>query len=52
MVALGLIGFIFPFLPGWPPFLFGVILISPHHGHKLLNYIKAQIDKIKAKFKR
>lgn len=47
MIAIGVTGFLFPFLPGLPPFIFGVILISPSHGKRLLDFLKLQLDKIR-----
>lgn len=46
---IGLVGFLVPFLPGWPFFFIGIGAISPKHGKGMLEWVKKKIQKIRRK---
>ncbi|MFH1284329.1 MAG: PGPGW domain-containing protein [Candidatus Peregrinibacteria bacterium] len=46
-IVLGIIGFLIPFMPGWLLVFFGIILISPHHGKRVISWVKQKIFRMK-----
>ena len=40
LIALGILGFLLPVLPGFIFFGMGVLLVSPHHGRKMLTRVR------------
>jgi uncharacterized membrane protein YbaN (DUF454 family) len=48
-LILGLIGALLPFMPGTFFAVIGIILISPHHGHKMSSKIKEKIKTLRKK---
>lgn len=42
-----IIGFIVPIIPGWLLLFSGIVLISPHHGKKIVDWIKKRLQELK-----
>jgi uncharacterized protein YqgC (DUF456 family) len=51
LFILGILGLIFPVIPGLLLIGLGIMLISPKHGEALLEKIKKWVDSILVKFR-
>lgn len=49
LIFLGIIGFLLPVIPGFLFFFLGVLLVSPHHGRKILSGTKKLIHKFRSR---
>ncbi len=47
LIAVGLLGFLLPFFPGFVPFLIGIVLVS-----KSSSYVRRNLSRLKTVFPR
>jgi len=49
-IIIGFLGLLLPLIPGWLLIFFGILIISPFHGQKIISFFKEKIiNKIRKK---
>lgn len=47
LIAIGIIGLLLPLMPGAVPIFAGILLISPAHGKKIIDWLKKKWHEFK-----